>query len=219
MDKATIGTILRDRIKEMGFTQEEFADKAGIGLSSLKKYMNGTTAYNYELMEIFTKELDCSYDYLLGLSKSTKREFHEINEQLRLSDEAIEKLVTYAKGYDKDINSKRYIRTLDVLIKTSGLMRSLTEYMIQSRYIDKICQLIKKNVASCLSQNKSVNMFIDSDDCMINTDTVLLIDVVSKLKDAKNVVGAEFVNEMKSLAPYSELEHLLDISLEEKSAQ
>lgn len=34
MNIDNIGTILKDRIKEMGMTQEEFASKTGIGLSS-----------------------------------------------------------------------------------------------------------------------------------------------------------------------------------------
>lgn len=36
MNIDNIGTILKDRIKEMGMTQEEFSLKTGIGLSSLK---------------------------------------------------------------------------------------------------------------------------------------------------------------------------------------
>ena len=72
MEKDTIGAILKNRIKEMGMTQEEFAQEAGIGISSLKKYMNGTNAYSYELMERFSQILNCSYDYLLGYTQSGK---------------------------------------------------------------------------------------------------------------------------------------------------
>ena len=62
MEKATIGAILRKRIKEMGFTQKEFAEHVGIGESTLKKYMNGTHTYDYELLDRFATALECSYD-------------------------------------------------------------------------------------------------------------------------------------------------------------
>ena len=69
MDMVTIGTILKKRIREKGYTQEEFCEKVGIGLSSLKKYMNGKVFYSIDTLDLFAKALNCSYDYLLGRVK------------------------------------------------------------------------------------------------------------------------------------------------------
>ena len=74
MNMVIIGTILKDRIKEKGYTQEEFCELVGIGLSSLKKYMNGKVFYSIDTLELFANALDCSYDYLLGKSKTPKPE-------------------------------------------------------------------------------------------------------------------------------------------------
>lgn len=211
MDKGIIGAILRDRIKEMGYTQEAFAEETGISLSALKKYMKGTNAYNYELMEIFSEKLDCSYDYLLGLSKSAKREFQNISNQLRLSDMTIEKLTKYATGYDVNFDCKRYIKTVDAMIRTDGLINVLSEYMIQSRHMGKLYQLLGDKLNTSLMQNEKFQQFMVADDYQINAETMLLIDVISKLKDAKNSIGSELVEELKALQPIDAFEQALDI--------
>ena len=66
MDLGKIGAILKQTIKDRDFTQEEFAEITGIGLSSLKKYMSGKVSYSIEVLEIIADRLQCSYDYLLG---------------------------------------------------------------------------------------------------------------------------------------------------------
>ncbi len=113
MNIDTIGTILKDRLKEMGITQVEFASRTEIGLSSLKKYMSGKVFYSIDTLELIANELDCSYDYLLGKSKTPKPELHEVKELTRLHDNAIEILQQYANQYDKDSNS----------IKISGYLK------------------------------------------------------------------------------------------------
>ena len=57
MNMVIIGTILKDRIKEKGYTQEEFCELVGIGLSSLKKYMNGKVFYSIDTLELFANAL------------------------------------------------------------------------------------------------------------------------------------------------------------------
>ena len=132
MEKATIGIILRDRIKEKHLTQEKFAEAAGISLAALKKYLNGTTPYSYEMLIKFAEILDCSYDYLLGYSNSAVREYHEISKQIRLSDDAIRRLVEYSACYDTNYDAKRYIKTIDMMIQQSGLITCIADYFLSS---------------------------------------------------------------------------------------
>lgn len=73
MKKNIYGAILKNRIKEKGYTQAEFAYKAGISLASLKKYIRGTTVYRIDLLPEFAELLDCSFDYLLGYSRFPMR--------------------------------------------------------------------------------------------------------------------------------------------------
>ena len=57
MQKDTFGAVLKRRIKDMGYTQEEFADKVGIGHSTLKKYLSGKNLYDVELLLRFAEVL------------------------------------------------------------------------------------------------------------------------------------------------------------------
>lgn len=133
MNSYNIGIILKDAIKERGFTQEEFAETTGIGLSSLRKYMSGKVYYSIETLEIIADTLHCSYDYLLGKSLTPDRELQDVKEATRLQDGALERLLNYAKHYDDDSESKRYIETLSTLVQSSFLLERIIDYF----YIDQ----------------------------------------------------------------------------------
>lgn len=89
MNIVPIGTILKERIREKGYTQEEFCEKLGIGLSSLKKYMTGKVYYSIDTLNMFAEALDCSYNYLWGVSKTPKPELHETKELTHLQDDVV----------------------------------------------------------------------------------------------------------------------------------
>lgn len=199
MDKAIIGAILRDRIKEVGYTQEDFALEVGIGLSTLKKYLNGTTAYTYEILDIFSDKLNCSYDYLLGKSKSPIGEYKDISNHLLLTDKSIDKISEHAKKYDINSLSKLYINTLNKLIEEDEFIETIRNYFITSKY----------------QQNMLVEIFNafgweNPFDTSINTETMQIIDIVVKIKDIKNKVNQDNIDYLKSLSPDTELAQLAD---------
>ncbi len=134
------GRIKEQRMK-MGMTQEEFALKTGIGLSSLKKYMSGKVFYSIDTLELMAEALDCSYDFLLGKSKTPKPELHEAKEITRLHDNAIAILQRYANQYDTSSNSKKYLDTLSTLIEMNFLMERIQNYL----FIDSKEPLIYEN--------------------------------------------------------------------------
>jgi transcriptional regulator with XRE-family HTH domain len=127
-NQVEIGAILKNRIRRRGFTQEEFAEKSGIGLSTLKKYMSGKAAYSIDLLETFSDLLDCSYDYLLGKSLTPKRDLHEMKETTRLTDKALEIISKQAIRYDRNKDCKRYIDTLSYIIESRDIVESLASY-------------------------------------------------------------------------------------------
>jgi transcriptional regulator with XRE-family HTH domain len=132
MNKDNIGAILRQAIKERGFTQEEFAEITGIGLSSLKKYMSGKVSYSVEVLEIMADRLQCSYDYLLGKSLTPERELRDVKEATRLSDGALERITYHARQYNDDDYSRRYLNTLSTLVQTNFLVDRIIDFL----YID-----------------------------------------------------------------------------------
>lgn len=98
-----ISTILKKRIKEMGYTQVEFAEECGMSLTTLKVYLDEKSKirYNIETLELFSQKLNCSYDYLLGKSETPKREIQTLKEQTHLSDNALLSLQLNAADYEK----------------------------------------------------------------------------------------------------------------------
>jgi len=196
MEKATIGAILRNRIKEKGYRQEDFAEKVGIGFSTLKKYMQGESCYTYELLLLFAEELECSVEYLLGQSKSPIREHHEIAEQTRLSEEAIQKLTNYAQCYDKDFESKRFIKCLDLMICEENTLENIFNFLYASK---PMCQLMQQwfDLSRMLAHGNAE--IIKKLGRGMNLEEQQLVQVVSSLKDFKARVTPELIAELKAL--------------------
>lgn len=208
MKKAKIGTILRERIKECGYTQEDFAEKAGIAHSTLKKYLKETTSYSYKMLMKFAELLNCSYDYLLGYSESTVREHHEIKEQIRLSDEAIRRLVEYSAHYDTNGDAKRYIKVVDMMIQQKGLVTCIADYFLSSSYY-------VQNIVDVITQgNPNIPDIVKEDIYALNIEDTRLIHLISLLKDAKHLVSDEFLKELKEMDMLNKLQN--DINLEDE---
>lgn len=132
MKKDMFGAVLKRRIKEMGYTQEEFADKVGIGYSTLKKYLSGKNLYDVELLLRFAEVLECSCDYLLGLSISPKRENQDISNELKLSDEAIDAIRRYANAVETDSIAKRSLEVINRVVTRSDFIEILGEYFVNN---------------------------------------------------------------------------------------
>lgn len=104
----TKGSILKRRIKQMGFTQADFAGACGISLSALKKYITDELPYSISLLETFAEKLDCSTDYLLAKSETPMQELHRLKELTHLSDGALLKLKLIVSDYSCTITGKEY---------------------------------------------------------------------------------------------------------------
>lgn len=100
--------------------------------------MSGKVFYSVDTLELMAEALDCSYDFLLGKSRTPKPELHEAKELTLLHDNAIATLQRYAKQYDTNANSKKYLDTLSTLIEMNFLMERIQNYL----FIDSNEQLI-----------------------------------------------------------------------------
>ena len=212
MEKDIIGAILKNRIKEMGMTQEEFAQEAGIGISSLKKYMNGTNAYSYELMERFSQILNCSYDYLLGYTQSANREIQGAKELLKLSDKSLEKIAAYAIKSDELPEAKRFIDALDAIISNEGLVYAFADYFLDSQYsnnvLKQIYDIVEDTTITHLMNQFGLSKDIASDMIYLKYDKMQLIALVMTLEQAKRE-HTEMLEELKKRLPLDELEKRL----------
>lgn len=199
MEKAIIGDVLRKRIKEKKYTQQKFAEITGVKYSTLKKYMSGKAAYSYELLLVFSKHLDCSVDYLLGLSKSPIKEHHEISEQTRLSEEAIQQIVKYASHYDDEYEGRRYIKCLDMMLCEDGMFSSICDFLIASRFVNDMAQGFTDMMQKPIYENPAVKKMGIEEDKRISLENQQMINVVCKLKDMKAKMTPEFIAELKEL--------------------
>ena len=210
MKKYTLGAILKNRIKEMGYTQEDFAEKAGIGLATLKKYINGTNMYRVDLLPKFAELLECSYDYLLGYSRSPIRENSDISNELHLSDESIRIIRKMASFDEDDYNYIAYFYVLNAIIENQDLMFSLVEYVVQSRYIVNILQPILDAVQKPLASTTPFETM------GMKMDTMYLLMIVNELNRIKNNKPQKLRDLINEMADDESIEQILGI-IEEKS--
>lgn len=183
MEKDIIGAILKKRIKEQGYTQEEFAEKTGVKLGTLKKYMSGENAYNYEMLMIFAKELNCSYEYLLGQSKCANREHEEIREKIHLSDKAIERMIEKTRKEKLEESQGNYMKTLEVMIENDNIIDAITMYLVTNK------------TTSNMFNDLFETMGIEDFKLPFTNDFFALMSVVNELKDIKYQVTGDVITE------------------------
>ncbi len=128
MKKCSHGHILKNRIKEMGYTQQSFADKVGIPIETLKNILRGRGKYTVEWLEVFSRELDCSYDYLMGYTKTPNRDLQTVKDKISLSDEAISILQEISSKTDIK-QTHEILKSLDALITDHVFLEYVTGYL------------------------------------------------------------------------------------------
>lgn len=191
-EKAKIGDILKHAIKERGYTQQEFAEKVGIGFSSLKNYLNGTKVYNYELLIRFADELECSFDYLLGKSLSPIREHTDVSNATGLSDDAIEKLGKYAKMERESQHRQGFYNGINAIICSDALVNSISNYLLWDKSIEKEMNIFNSYFYEYLSMNEDIAK-MGVEEIPVAMDVYFLLDVINRLNDTKNLIDKEYL--------------------------
>ena len=188
-ERAKIGDALKRAIKQRGYTQEEFAEKVGIGFSSLKNYLNGTKVYNYELLMRFADVLECSYDYLLGKSNSPIREHTDVSNATGLSDGAIEKLGRYASMDRDSLHRQEFYNGLNAIICSDALVNGISLFLLWDKKLEKETNDFVENV---LPYNEDIEIK-GFDEIPLQMDVIFLINVINRLNDTKNLIDKEYL--------------------------
>lgn len=79
--------------KEIGISQEAFADALGVARATLGYYEKGERLPDIEFLDIVCEKTGCSMEYLMGRSDNMKPSFDKIGAETGLSDKAIEALM------------------------------------------------------------------------------------------------------------------------------
>lgn len=190
MDLVTLGTILKNRIKECGYTQEDFAEKAGIGMSTLRKQINGTVAYRCDDLIKYAELLDCSYDYLLGYSKSPKRESADIVDKTGIDNESVLKLIALKKRNKEIVAYEERIEVLNQIIQDDDFLLDMAMYLGASQPIrDTNKQIMSLLLANQTGESK--NYFLD------NTDKLWLYPLAQDMERIKIKLRPEMLEAMR----------------------
>lgn len=190
----TKGRILKDRIKQKGFTQADFADACGISLPALKKYMTDKLPYSIALLEIFAEKLDCSTAYLLGESETTMPELHDLKELTHLSDAALAYLKMTIHDYtrqahnseDEDRKSfaEKELVTLSYIIDDDELLDLILKFL----YFDETEAYFGE---PCFGGNIDLSPFVFIGDILLYPNQVkgmLAMNIIERL----NIMREEF---------------------------
>ncbi len=113
-----ITTNLRKRIKEKGYTREQFADMCGIPEETLKKYLSKDD-YPTRWLKVFADKLDCTYDYLLGRSKVPERKYKDARSETGLSIQAIDNI--------KSLSDDK-MQTLNMVLEDEEILSYIDSY-------------------------------------------------------------------------------------------
>ena len=196
-ERAKIGAILKRAIKERGYTQEEFADKVGIGFSSLKSYLNGGKVYNYELLIRFADVLECSFDYLLGKSNSPKREYTDVSNATGLSDESIEKLSKYARMDVESQHRQAFYNGLNAIICSDALVNSISNYLLWNNSFDRELNGFNSAMQGLLMKNEDIRK-MGVEEIPFSMGAYILLDVIIRLNDTKTLINKEYAKNVHS---------------------
>lgn len=116
MLKSLFVDVLKKRIKEKGYNQENFAEKIGIGYSTLKKYLS---LKNDAMPDVYTLSricdtLDCDIDYILGRMSFTTQEAQQVFNATGLNEPAY----TYLKNLkeNKEVDADIRLSTLNQIL-------------------------------------------------------------------------------------------------------
>lgn len=114
-----------------------------------------------EYLVAFADFYDVSVDYLLGLSNSRKREYHDISEQLGLCDGAITELVQCKENSMNEEEPQMYF-TKDTLVLddflTSTEFEIVMEKIKQSLFAYHMYQVTHDSISAQIREEKSEQM-------------------------------------------------------------
>ena len=201
MDLVTLGTILKNRIKECGYTQEDFAEKAGIGMSTLRKQINGTVAYRCDDLVKYAELLDCSYDYLLSYSNSPKRENADIVDKTGLTAEAVGNLVEVENLKKLDyVSSEAKIKTIEfiecyqklisIIICDENFLSDMLLYFGSNKPLQK---QIDENINHLTKEDSNnIKSIIEN-----NMDKLNLASLMGDIERIKMLLHPELLEKMK----------------------
>ena len=186
--------------EEMGYTQQELADKLKKAKSTIAMYENETRKPSLRVLKQLSNIFDCSVDYILGISE--KREKNKEPELILSKNHIYEALLKIANKDNK--------RLLPVL----GTVKAGYDYLAEENIIDYIDPSINiadpENYFGLIVKGDSMSPLFDEGDYLIvhkldgefNTNDICIVLINGDEATVKKVVKTDTGIELHAFNPY-----------------
>lgn len=184
--------IFKERLKEARLnsslkSKDALAKAVGVNRATINNYETGDRKPDIDRFIDLADVLNVSYDYLLGYSNSTIREYHDTKEMTGLSDKAIEVLNTFVKESKNEMGLKEIY--IDILKTISYLIEKEEEYHILEKISNlfwrtyRTDDIFGEKFVEIEDKDGQINVFPVSD--LYNAEVLQIIRQLIALKENK----------------------------------
>lgn len=203
-----------NEFEKLGISQANFSNDIGELDTTISKYRKGITLPRLDMLVKIAKKLNCSTDYLLGLTelKSTNEDYKIIHESTGLSDEAINylrkmKQEQYRTIKNGDVFYKfEEIETINCILENERrykLLKYIGDYIWVGRDLkESLKRYINNNGDisnhSFLEHWRSYKWQMSRDQAIakVNMDKALFY-IDSDIRNPKDIVGKPWISKYK----------------------
>lgn len=133
----------------------------------------------------------------MGVSRSPRREYLEISNELHLSDKAIDTLRKHAKDSDIKIGKKVYMITLNTIIEKDGFIKSISDYLIGSKFNEIFVDMFNDKLIELFKKQNLLDDDINEADFRLSNSTAIIMEIVEKLAEMKAYAPKELTEDIK----------------------
>jgi hypothetical protein len=133
----------------------------------------------------------------MGISRSPRREYLQLSNELHLSDKAIDTIRKHAKDSDIKIGKKAYMITLNTIIKKDGFIKSISDYLMGSKFSETLVDMFNNKLIELFKKENLIDDDINEADFRFSNSTTVIMEIVEKLAEMKAFASKELTEEIK----------------------
>lgn len=121
--------------KATGLSHNEICEQAGVGSGAMSDWLSDNKTANIDSLYKLAKYFNVSADYLLGISRATKAEYHNFSEMTHFSPATVGRLIEISGRARDEVCFKRYRVAFEYLLNSypfMELLQTLCEYLDSS---------------------------------------------------------------------------------------
>lgn len=133
----------------------------------------------------------------MGVSRSPRREYLEISNELHLSDKSIDTIRKHAKNSDIKIGKKVYMITLNTIIEKDGFIKSISDYLVGSKFTEIFVDMFNDKLIELFKKENLLDDNINEADFRFSNSTTIIMEIVEKLAEMKANAPKELTEDIK----------------------